>query len=729
MKILDVNRLLATQQFQSAAINYLSCAFREHSFRKFFLILERHAKRKLDFQLRERALDMTSATTFNGVFSKDEWISVPKDSYINLFSVVKESLKLVELTDPSDVLGWCRLDFVVSGGINKQKGKLALQLFSIYDSPTLVCIPFVFNTFQSIIFPTSAKMFFQKSFEKTLDIQGYGFSFTIISLEENQIVEHLLENFLAHSNNKKYDENFFFKDNSKKFIQEILDFHHLYVKDNFFKSEEIESLIVYKSITKAIDDVLTNYYNQFDIDLKKNLTSFTSDNIADSFGALGFGIELYFDVLYRLGSTYILYGWISDPLEQVCSIRFVDLAGRVEFELLCEFVHFERLDVIQYLSKLGRYHDAQHGFACAVICVDRPFTANDLFRQIETVTLSGKKFITSVPVTTLPNDLRGVTEAMRLVPNTAISRDFCEKLYQRLFLTQIKPFQKIEQNFNKKYFGSVGTESPRLSVIIPLFGSVRFELTQIPIIASLRKPDWELIFAVDDPSILNDVKANVRRLAEYYGVTATVIAPTHNLGFAGINNFAVERSEANLLLFLNSDCFITKSEAITKAIDRLNHDPVMGAVGFRLLYADNTIQHDGMSVEKWDAQEDFFINAHPRQGMPNKLIPQHIISDSSCLLTAACLLIPRSIFESVGGFDQRFFMGDFEDSDICLKILNVGKKLGIVRADGIFHLERQSIKQVDSVLRQRVTMTNSNIYSNKWKGMLEGGSMAPLTVI
>ena len=74
--------------------------------------------------------------------------------------------------------------------------------------------------------------------------------------------------------------------------------------------------------------------------------------------------------------------------------------------------------------------------------------------------------------------------------------------------------------------------------------------------------------------------------------------------------------------------------------------------------------------------------------------------------------------KEIGGFNRVFNRGDFEDSDLCLKLISKGKRLGIVRSNAIYHLERQSIASQDSGLRQKITLINSYIYSQRWKSIL-----------
>jgi GT2 family glycosyltransferase len=195
--------------------------------------------------------------------------------------------------------------------------------------------------------------------------------------------------------------------------------------------------------------------------------------------------------------------------------------------------------------------------------------------------------------------------------------------------------------------------------------------------------------------------------------------PGVNLGFSGINNFAASHATADVLLFLNSDCFFTKPSTLFKALSWVQA-PSAGAVGFRLLYPSGEIQHDGMNNDRWNEDPDFVVNLHPgigkKPGEASRYASQFV-----SLLTAACLMLKKKVFLEVGGFNRMYLRGDFEDSDLCLKLLVTGYRLGLVQTEDIYHLERQSIAQQEPRARQVITLVNSHLYAQRWEKVIESG--------
>jgi GT2 family glycosyltransferase len=440
------------------------------------------------------------------------------------------------------------------------------------------------------------------------------------------------------------------------------------------------------------------------------------------------GDGLYFNIegLKRIGDAVILHGWIVDSVRQLRSIHISKPGTSKTFDLTDGLVRFSRPDVNSAYNAPDSSIKTHFGF----VSILTDFLGVKDFENLGIVFVSnnGKAYIENVKITSVASSSEAIPQLLGIIPDSNIDADRCEKYYKPIFDVMGKEAPKAEKAIDETFEEAKGSLKPLLSVIIPLYGETRFELTQIPALAALRRSDWELIFAVDDPRIVTVVRENAQRLSSHYGCCVRVIATINNLGFSGINNFAADLAKAANLLFLNSDCFISNANLIDKAIHWLKNKNA-GAVGFRLTYADQTIQHDGMSISKWGGQEDFMLNEHPRRGLPINLVALKQNNDKACMLTAACLLMTKNTFKSVNGFDRAYLRGDFEDSDLCLKLLDKGLKLGIVRDSGIFHLERQTISAQEGGLRTKITLVNSYIYTKKWRIKLQKGLPALEVVV
>jgi GT2 family glycosyltransferase len=160
----------------------------------------------------------------------------------------------------------------------------------------------------------------------------------------------------------------------------------------------------------------------------------------------------------------------------------------------------------------------------------------------------------------------------------------------------------------------------------------------------------------------------------------------------------------------------TWADKMITQIDK--HDDV-GVVGARLLFEDNSIQHDGMAPMVLKEYPELLLNDHPNKGWPVSLSKNSAEVADCPLLTAACIAISKSLFEEVGGFDPAYVLGDFEDSDLCLKVLEAGRRNVICRDVELNHLERQSQNLVEAGdWKHKLTIYNAITYNQRWSQKL-----------
>jgi GT2 family glycosyltransferase len=83
-------------------------------------------------------------------------------------------------------------------------------------------------------------------------------------------------------------------------------------------------------------------------------------------------------------------------------------------------------------------------------------------------------------------------------------------------------------------------------------------------------------------------------------------------------------------------------------------------------------------------------------------------------VTGACMVLRTGLARELGGFDEAFAIGDFEDSDMCLKIRARGLRLAVDHHARLFHLERQSQVTPDRMWRFNVTLLNAWTHTRRW---------------
>jgi len=186
-----------------------------------------------------------------------------------------------------------------------------------------------------------------------------------------------------------------------------------------------------------------------------------------------------------------------------------------------------------------------------------------------------------------------------------------------------------------------------------------------------------------------------------------VISYNDNFNFSKMNNVAFSHSSGEYLLFLNDDTEALIPQWLNNMVSVCQQKDI-GAVGAKLIYRTNEIQHAGMVFLK----NGFFFHPFDHESFQSDTQFDFINLMRECSsVTGACLLTKREIFENVSGFDEQFdvFYGD---SDLCFKIRELGFKIiytpqAILRHDGSTKI-RQAV-------RLFIPIENHNNFVNKWK--------------
>lgn len=262
-------------------------------------------------------------------------------------------------------------------------------------------------------------------------------------------------------------------------------------------------------------------------------------------------------------------------------------------------------------------------------------------------------------------------------------------------------------------------EAPRCSIIVPLYGRYDFVLHQISQFEKDKTlEDVELIYVLDDPTIEQPLMGLCEDVSKLYSVPFKVVSCGRNLGFSGANNFGVSQAKGEKLLLLNSDVIPSDTGWLDRMLAVYDSTENIGAMGVKLVYEDETIQHIGMQFNQSREFGGIWLNEHQYKGMPANLVPSFELSKSDTV-TAACLLIDKEKFEQVGGFETRYILGDFEDSDLCLKLVELGYENYVLGSEKLYHLERQSQSLVDQGdWKFKLTLFNGWQHTARWNSMI-----------
>ena len=186
--------------------------------------------------------------------------------------------------------------------------------------------------------------------------------------------------------------------------------------------------------------------------------------------------------------------------------------------------------------------------------------------------------------------------------------------------------------------------------------------------------------------------------------------------YSAINNFGVRHARGDYLLLLNNDVEIINGDWLTEMLSHCQRKEV-GIVGAKLYYPDNTIQHAGIIIGIGGVAGSVFVGL-PR-AFSGYLHKASIQLDLSAV-TAACMLVKRSVFEQVGGLEEKLKVA-FIDVDFCLRVREKGYLVVYDPYAELYHYESKTRGAEDTKEKIRRFQTEIEYMRSHWIGLLKKG--------
>jgi GT2 family glycosyltransferase len=408
------------------------------------------------------------------------------------------------------------------------------------------------------------------------------------------------------------------------------------------------------------------------------------------------------DVAIGVPGGMLLGGWYRDPGGLVNGLDLLDATGtRIRVD-----DHWHR-----FRGKVA-YNGATKPATGFAALLPLPKQRSLVLQPRLLLRLSSGRDVHLVPRVQPATSAERRAAALRLVPPQHLSNKILE--------TCLSPALSALQDEANEEIGEpsivhIGPplKRPKASIVVPVYRVLDFLKVQMATFAA--DPDVasqsELIYVLDSPEQADAVEHLLRGLNILYAMPLTLLVMERNAGFSGASNAGAAIARAPVLVFFNSDVVPVAEGWLRTLRRRVEGNRPAAVCGPKLLFGDGSIQHAGMYFARNAAGR--WLNHHFHKGMPRRL-PQAEVERPVPAVTGACLVIRRKVFEAVGGFGRDYVIGDYEDSDLCLKVRESGHEIVYVPQAELYHLERQSVRESADYMRGVAAQYNAWLHEQRW---------------
>lgn len=210
------------------------------------------------------------------------------------------------------------------------------------------------------------------------------------------------------------------------------------------------------------------------------------------------------------------------------------------------------------------------------------------------------------------------------------------------------------------------------------------------------------VIVVDNASS-DDSPQSLQAWAEQDPARRKVLLNPENRGFGPAVNQGLALARGQYLVILNNDTMV--SQGWLRGLRRhIEVNPQLGIV----CPITNNIGNEAQVALKGETPADVFASSrHYTLGRAGRLLPLSIAA-------FFCVMIPRRVYEAVGGLDEQFVPGFFEDDDYCLRIKALGLSVGCAEDVFVYHELSASFDKLSVERRQAVFERNKALFEKKW---------------
>ncbi|OYV37327.1 MAG: glycosyl transferase family 2, partial [Rhodospirillales bacterium 20-64-7] len=261
--------------------------------------------------------------------------------------------------------------------------------------------------------------------------------------------------------------------------------------------------------------------------------------------------------------------------------------------------------------------------------------------------------------------------------------------------------------------GRATRQQDKVSILIPFRDQI--EMTA-ECVAAIRRHTRDVpyeIILLDNWSTGPEAEAFLTAQGNFANTKIVRVAETFN--YSRINNIGASEAKHPFILFLNNDVFVRDGHWLRRMVDECVVNQKVSAVGIKLLYPNETVQHAGVVLGVGGVADHAFrgIGRDSPGYVMRAMVAQRVSA-----VTGACMLVRRAAFEAVQGFDEAALAIAFNDIDLCMKLARDGGEI-VFLADVVAE-HRESMSRGDDFRDAKLArfMDENEVMKQRYAGVL-----------
>ncbi|MCG2581729.1 MAG: glycosyltransferase [Marinobacter sp.] len=248
-------------------------------------------------------------------------------------------------------------------------------------------------------------------------------------------------------------------------------------------------------------------------------------------------------------------------------------------------------------------------------------------------------------------------------------------------------------------------ETAKVSIVVPVYNQYRTTISCLQsVLANTEGVSYEVIVADDcSTDITSSIETRIGNIK--------VVRGEQNLGFLKNCNHAAAQAKGEYVVLLNNDTNVQKGW-LTALVQAMESQPDVGMVGPKLLFEDGVLQEAGGIVWKDGSGWNYGRGQNPD-------LPEFNYLRETDYISGACILFAKSVWDELGGFDERFCPAYYEDTDLAFQMRQRGLKVVYQPESVVVHFEGVSNgTDVGSGIKKHQAI-NQQVFRDKWEHVLE----------